>query len=194
MPIRRKRWYEDDEDEDEWRRRPFFSDFFDFEEIDEEFERMRRYMDSILERFARGEIEPKEGGPFVYGFSMRVGPDGKPQIQKFGNTRPSLPAAKGEPLDLTEREPLTDVIENPETVSITLEIPGVDKRDIDLNVKENFLTIDVDTPERKYHKEIPLPCEVKPESAKATYKNGVLDITLTKRVVKETKGKRIEIE
>ncbi len=50
----------------------------------------------------------KELGPFVYGYSMKIGADGKPEIQEFGNL-------KKEPQRTTEvkeeREPLVDIVE-----------------------------------------------------------------------------------
>ena len=72
-------------------------------------------------------------------------------------------------------------------------MPGVDKEDISLDCAESTLTISVGTEKRKYYKEIELPSQVDPESAKASYRNGVLELTLTKKQVKP-KGRRIDIE
>jgi HSP20 family protein len=135
----------------------------------------------------------------VYGFSMRVGPDGKPQISEFGNTRPRRklePAEeeeKKEELYVAEREPLTDVIDCDDYISITLEIPGVEKNEIDLTVKEDKVSISVDTNNRRYFKEIPLSAKVNTNTSRATYRNGVLDITLEKLEPKEKKGKKVKI-
>jgi HSP20 family protein len=184
-------------DDDIWPDRDaFFDDFFDFADIDREFDRMREFMDRISRRAARGELGQKEQGPYVYGFSMRVGPDGKPNIQEFGNTRPPKRLESGEPekLEATEREPLTDVIECEEEISITLEIPGVEKDDIELTVEEDRVAINVDTTQRNYFKEVPLKVKVNPKTSKATYKNGVLDIILTKIPQKEKKGKKVKID
>jgi HSP20 family protein len=184
-------------DDDIWPDRDaFFDDFFDFADIDREFDRMREFMDRISRRAARGELGQEEQGPYVYGFSMRVGPDGKPNIQEFGNTRTPKRLESGEPekLEATEREPLTDVIECEEEISITLEIPGVEKDDIELTVEEDRVAINVDTIQRKYFKEIPLKVKVNPKTSKATYKNGVLDIILTKIPQKEKKGKKVKID
>jgi HSP20 family protein len=143
---------------------------FDFD-IDDEIERMERMMERLFEDAMRLEEQPEK--PFVYGFSMRVGPDGKPVIREFGNTarRPEL---RG------EREPLTDVIEHDHDVSATMELPGVGKEDINLTTTESTLTVDVDTPQRRYHKVVDLPCKIKPDTTKATYKNGVLDVVMEK--------------
>jgi HSP20 family protein len=50
----------------------------------------------------------------------------------------------------------------------------VEKEDITLNATRNTLIIKVETKERKYLKELELPAEIDPKSAKPTYKNGVL--------------------
>ncbi len=187
--MRRKK--RNDDWEDDWT--SDFDDFFGFGYIDEHFERMRRYMDRLFKEVMRGEIEPGRYGPFVYGFTARIGPDGKPHIEEFGNTRPYL-SPTGEREFAGGREPLTDVTESEDEIYITVELPGVTKNDINLHLNEKHLTIDVDTPKRKYYKEIEFKTEVEPDSARATYKNGVLDLTLRKRKEKTKKGKRIIIE
>jgi HSP20 family protein len=191
---KRKKDYEDD---DYWRHRDsFFDDFFEFGDIDREFERMREFMDRITKRAIRGELSQGEYGPYVYGFSMRLGPDGKPRIEEFGNTKPPrrLESGEKEEFEIAEREPLTDIIESDDSVSITLEIPGVDKDEIELRVEEDTVSINVDTPQRKYFKEVPLKAKIDPNTSKATYKNGVLDIILKKKRTKDTKGKRLKID
>ena len=179
MVIRRRKRDDDWEDD-------FFGDFFD---IEKEMRRMEEWMNRIMRDFGRGEVK----GPYVYGFSMRIGPDGKPQIQEFGNV-PKGYGIREESLE-DYREPLVDVIEDDKTISITAEIPGVNKDDIELNLDEenNVLTIKVDTPERKYYKEVELPAKVKADSVKATYKNGILDVVFERAEPKKKKGKRIKV-
>lgn len=182
---------------DDWRRE--YDRFFNFEEMDTEFEAMRRYMDQIMESIMRGDISQTTVNPFVYGFSLRVGPDGQPHIEKFGNTQvgqgQEIPGTgdKARHDRMGRREPLTDVIESEECVSITVEIPGVEKEDVNLEVQNNNLVISVDTETHRYFKEVALPSAVDPESAKATYNNGVLDIVL-KKLKHEKKSTRITVE
>ena len=76
---------------------------------------------------------------------------------------------------------------------MTAEVPGVAKEDIQLEVAEDTLTIKVDTKDRKYYKEVKLPCEVDEKSAKATYQNGVLDVEF-KKLKPKKKGKKIKVE
>ena len=175
---RRRRWSAfDDIDR-------MFEDMFKetFETLPKELYRERKLPDgSIVKTF----------GPVVYGYSMTMGPDGKPVIREFGNLKPSR--VRGLPATREQREPLVDVVTGDELVQVTAEVPGVDKQDINLSVAENSLTISVDTEKYKYHKEVPLPEQIDPESATATYKNGVLEVSMRKLAKKPT-GKRISIE
>jgi HSP20 family protein len=77
---------------------------------------------------------------------------------------------------------------------VIVELPGVEKKDIKLSGTENKLTISVDTPERKYFKEVELPCRIDVKKATSKYKNGVLDITIPKKKEEKTESETIEIE
>ncbi|MEM2214266.1 MAG: archaeal heat shock protein Hsp20 [Candidatus Nezhaarchaeales archaeon] len=163
------------------RRKSFWDAFFsDFEELDRMFEDFMK----DFERLSR------EGGvkSYVYGFSVTMGPDGKPIIREFGNVKPS---PRG-PVVKEELEPLVDVFEEKDFIKVCAEIPGVDKEDIKVRLTDdNRLIISVDTPQRKYYKEVELPAKVDPEKTKATYRNGVLEVVLEKV---EKKGKSITVE
>jgi HSP20 family protein len=141
-------------------------------------EEMQRNMQEALKDFAG---DPSKS--FVGGFSVKVGPDGKPTFNTFGN-KPTVkaPAAGASvPSVVTdEREPLTDVIDEGKRIAITMEIPGVGREDIDLNMTETELEISVDNERRKYHKTVRLPAKVDPSTTKATYTNGILDVTVQK--------------
>lgn len=205
------------EDIPEWfrrrRRRPFLGDwlFGDIDEIMRDMEEMmqrefkefttRLPKDLVRERQLPDGSKVKEWGPFVYGYSMRIGPDGKPEIREFGNVKPSLkpetPFGQRRPrLDIKEeREPLVDVISTDTEVKVVAELPGVEKSDIKLHGTERTLSISVETPQRKYYKEINLPTNVDPKTARSVYKNGVLEVTLKKTTEEEKpKGEPIKIE
>ncbi len=172
-----------------WRRRrrkkrPWFIDFL------EEFERLEGMTDEIMRKaFETVSERAKSRRPYPYGFSMSVGPDGKPVIREFNNVRPSRkgPRIRG------KREPLVDVIEEDKAVVIVAELPGVRKDDINLHTTEDHLTISVDTPDRKYHKELVLPARVDRKSAYASYKNGVLEVRL-KKVETTFNGERMTVK
>jgi HSP20 family protein len=163
---------------------PFFGN------IDDMFKEMERMMDEELKDFT--EKVPKEYikerklpdgstvkelGPFVHGYSMKIGSDGKPEIQEFGNIKKSL---KGTPQVKEEREPLVDVVDTDKEIHVVVELPGVEKTDIKLRGTDDSITISVDTPQYKYYKDVELPTKIKVEEAKSTYKNGVLEVVLPK--------------
>ncbi len=174
-----------------WRRRrerdwdDIFEEFFgkEFEVFDELMERMMRDLDEFFRSVSSGEVKP-----FVRGFSIRIGPDGKPEIKEFG-TKPEALIKEG----VEERKPLIDVIETDDEVQVIAEMPGVRKEDIDLNATEKTLEIKAEGGNRRYHEIVNLPCEVVPESAKARYNNGVLEVVFKKKY-SEKKGKKIKIE
>jgi len=152
------------------------------------FDEMVREMEEEIERFERefmrlgSEEGAKVYGPYVYGFRITVGPDGKPKIEEFGNVK----NYKGKPLVSEEREPLVDVIEKGDEVRVVAEVPGVNKDQIKVKVSGNKVIIQAQGEDRKYYKEVELPAEVDDKSAKATYNNGVLQITLKKKPQQKT--------
>jgi len=185
-----------------WRRRSFF--FPDIERMVEDMEReiseMFKEMERMIPRDMVREFQMPDGtirreyGPFVYGYSMKIGPDGRPIIREFGNIKPSFGVEGRPPLNLQEqREPLVDIIDEAERIRVIAELPGVEKEDINLYATPRTLTISVDTPQRKYYKELELPVEVDESSAKSTYKNGILEVIFNKK--KERKmGTQIKVE
>ena len=176
-------------------------------DIDEAFKEMEEMMakefenlskkapeDLIRERTLPDGTKVKSWGPFVYGYSVTVGPDGKPKVREFGNFKAETRLGKPH-MDVKEkREPLADVIPSDGEVRVIVELPGVEKKDIKLSGTEDKLTISVDTPERKYFKEVELPAKVETKKVTSKYKNGVLDITVPKKKEEKTKSETIKVE
>ena len=134
-----------------------------------------------VRRLPDGSVK-REYGPFVYGYSVKIGPDGKPVVREFGNIKPGLGGEGEPPLNLQDRrEPLIDIVEEDGKLKVLAELPGVEKEDINLCITRDTLILDVDSPERRYHKELDLPFEVDDKSARSIYKNGVLETILDKR-------------
>lgn len=186
-------------EEDNWwwrRRRRYWDD------IDEYFNRIMEDMERFLKEFGMRfswEITPEKMKelekygikPYVYGFSITIGPDGKPIIREFGNVK----RVRGKPSVVEEREPLVDVFESEEGMTVVAEIPGVDKDKIDVKVSEDgkTLIISASNEKRKYYKEVDLPAKADPSSAVATYKNGVLEVKL-KKLKGNGKGVKVKVE
>lgn len=166
------------------KRSPWFDIFNDLEKIEEMMNEAMRIT------FETAPDKTKPSKPFVYGFSISVGSDGKPLVQQFGNVQPR----RYGPKIREEREPLVDVMEQKDSVVVTAELPGVEKGDIKVNANRDKLTISVDKAERKYFKELDLPETVDPKSATATYKNGVLEVKLKKARLVRNKSELIQIQ
>jgi len=179
MPRRRKSFWD------------IFDEFFEdiFENLDKEFRDWMRRIER-MEEFAEEFGERRVYGPYVYGFSITIGPDGKPIIKEFGNVR----RIAGRPKISEEREPLVDVIEDKDTITVVAEVPGVNKEDIDVKIKGRTLVISAASGDRKYYKEVELPADVKPETAKASYRNGVLEVKIMKVKGEAEEGFKIRIE
>jgi HSP20 family protein len=163
-----------------------FEDIFDeieemFEDINREFE---REFESLMRGMGTAPVRGEKLGPIVYGWSVVIGPEGKPIVRQFGN----LPRGGL----MQEREPLVDVNETGDEVMVIAEMPGVDKSEIKLNATEDTLEIRAD---KKYYKMVELPVKVVPDKAKASYKNGVLEVRLAKKdKSKPPSGVQINVE
>ena len=194
---------EDDEFFPEWlKRRWRFPTANWFQEFERSFEEMLQGLELpkelVRERKLPDGATVREMGPFVYGYSFSVGPDGKPVVREFGNVKPSMgggPFGTGKPrLDVKEeREPLVDTIVHSDVVKVVAELPGVEKSDISLECDGRALILKVDTEKRRYHKSLELPVEVDPDTSKASYKNGVLELILNRKSP-DNRPKQIKID
>jgi HSP20 family protein len=196
--------------------------FFDGRDVFRDFEDRYRGLDAMYnvfndistnapEELVR-EYETEEGvkvrevGPIVYGYSMTIGPDGKPQVREFGNVRSLAYVGSnvkkigqniGKSSHLSaEREPLVDINKTDTEVKVVVEMPGIRKEDIKINAYDSQLEIATSKDaQRKYHKNIELPEQAEIETARSVYNNGVLEVTFNvKKKEAKPKGKEIKIE
>jgi len=178
---------------------PGFSEFDDNDlpEMDAGFERMRQYLDDfILQAIQNDQIGNNED-PIVYGFSVKPGPDGKPRIRRL-DKRPPGPGEKNiRSIEGTApgeiMEPLAEVVESEDTVFVTIEMPGISKEDIDIEMDENEMSVSVDTSARRFYKHLEFPARVKPGPTRATFNNGVLDLQMEKHAPNADGRQRVDI-
>jgi len=149
------------------------------------FEYMRRMQEEIDESFDR-----------FFGRSMR-----RPILPFEGEKRDTYPVV---------REPLMDLVDEKDQYKVILEVPGINKEDIDISVTEDSVTIKAETKteqkkedkgyyyqERKYgsfQRSFRLPGEVIPDSAAAEYKNGILEIRLKKKQDAKTREHKVSVK
>ncbi|RLE90267.1 MAG: Hsp20/alpha crystallin family protein [Thermoprotei archaeon] len=154
------------------------------------FEDIDRLFDELIRESLGEERRRRVFGPYYYGFRVTIGPDGVPKVEEWGNVRPGPIRPR-----ISEAiEPFTDTIEEEDVIRIVADIPGVEKEKIDIEATEDTVVISASNEDRRYYKEVRLPAPVKPETAKATYRNGVLTITIEKKEKIKRRGFRIKID
>ena len=187
------------------------------------FDDMQREMQRMFDQFSNihstapkelvREYDTPEGGkarevgPIIYGYSVTIGPDGKPHVREFGNVKPSgnkggsavaaaaVADGSGPRSQITaEREPLVDVNVTEKEVIIILEMPGVKKENIKVNAAEGLVEVRSVDPARKYHRTIELPEGADIETARSKYNNGILEVTFNKKKQSIPKGKEVKVE
>jgi len=117
-----------------------------------------------------------------------------------------------EPVDLFDSTwmPTVDVEEDEKSIHIRAEIPGIDEKDINVTLEDNILTISGEKKEERkeenkryviaerrfgsFKRSINLPNDVKADSAKASFKNGVLTIDFEKKEVSQPKRITINVK
>ncbi len=78
------------------------------------------------------------------------------------------------------------------TVTITAELAGLDKEQVDVEVSNRAVTIVANSDRKNFKWEETFKFELDPESTKATMVNGILDLSIEKK--EKTSAKKIEIE
>ena len=162
------------------------------DEFDNLWRRMSRpFMDieDIFEEF-KDSTNTQTFGPYYYGYTVTIGPDGKPVVKEYGNVRPGLlPTAD-------TREPLVDVIvdDKEKALKIVAEMPGVEKKDIKIVVEGRTVNLDAEHEDKKYHTKVPIKHKVEEDSVKANYANGILEVRFKLKEEEKPKGKTVEVE
>jgi len=121
--------------------------------------------------------------------------------------RESYAGDRDESLSTSSFAPAVDVYEDEHKVALKIEVPGIDEKDIDVQVENNTLTvhgerkIDKEEKEENYRRverqygsftrTFTLPQTVDTENVSATYDKGVLKISLPKKA--EAKPKQIKV-
>jgi len=104
--------------------------------------------------------------------------------------------------------PSVDFVDRPESFLVKVELPGVKREDVEITLKEDVLTIKGEKREEKeeegenryyversygsFSRSLTLPSSIKYDKVNASFKDGVLEITLPK--AEEEKAKKVEIK
>lgn len=124
----------------------------------------------------------------------------------------------GHPLNIiknTTLRPAVEVIQNKENYKVKVQLPGVKKDDIEVDLDNDFITITAETKEEKeekheeelnrryhtsefrygkYQRTISFDQPIKANEANATYKNGILTITIPKQQIETKETKKLTIK
>lgn len=124
----------------------------------------------------------------------------------------AFPAVAENSEDLTESawHPLVDIFETDSSIIVQVDLPGVDKEDVSVEVKENFLIIkgerrsDSMVGDDSYYRRerawgafqrsFAMQSVIAPDKIKATFKNGVLSIDVPKPETEQPKQISVDIE
>jgi len=113
-------------------------------------------------------------------------------------------------VSMCDWSPPVDIHESPEGLVITVDLPGVRKEDVSVEIKDNLLTLrgmrmtDTDVPPEQYlrrercagafHRAFNLQFPVKPDAIRAGFKNGVLEIFIPKPEEEKTRQIKVAID
>jgi HSP20 family protein len=156
--------------------------------IDDDFDKIFERIFKQLGLPERLDPENPNLKKWSYGYSMTRAPDGKPVIREWGTDLPKAPL-----MEKRSNEPLSqvDIDRANRTVRVIVELPGLMKESIKITGTETSIRITASNELRSIDTEIPVSAKVDPKTAKATYNNGVLDVTL--ELIEETSPEGIDI-
>jgi HSP20 family protein len=145
---------------------------------------LERFIERVFRQWGAAP-ETGAGDPRVrtwtYGYSMTVGPDGKPVVREWGTGLPGQETPLGIPqTEPQTAEPITQVDLDAANMKarVIVEMPGVTRESIKVKATEAAVRVAASYCGKDYDVEVPLNAKVDPNSAKATYNNGVLDLSL----------------
>lgn len=157
-------------------------------DILDELDKYFQEFEEDVQNFARDSISAArlKTDPFVAGFSFRLGPEGRPSVQLFGDS----PLHHGD-----FRSPMSEQVLDKKNglLRLVFEMPGVKKEDIQVEATDDSAVVTAEREPRKYRAEVELEARVQPDSGRAEYNNGVLEITFSLRDKANNGYKRVNI-
>jgi len=156
--------------------------------FDTPFDQMfRSSSDPFFNMYDNFELNRAHAQPYFYGYTMTIGNDGRPIVRQYGIPIPGLAT--------NLREPFVDEVvdKDSNTLKLVAEMPGVEKKDIKVTIEDKHAKISAEHGDRKYQTQIPLKYKIDENSTKATYTNGILEVSF-RLAEQKPKGKPVPIE
>lgn len=107
-------------------------------------------------------------------------------------------------------QPRVEVKESANDLRVSVELPGIDDKDLDVSITDDALTISGEKREEReentrgyyrmersygsFHRRIPFPCQIDKDKVEATFKKGVLNVVLPKTADAKQQIKKITIK
>src|SRR5579875_325951 len=135
-----------------------------FEGIDDLLEEVEKEIERIMASF-RKDREAMMNRPFVKGFTLDM-QGGRPVFRTFGD------------LDIKrkDREPLVEQSVKDDYLVVIAEMPGVSKESINIEANDEEMSLKAQAGDRVYKTTIPLKEPIDPDTGKARYLNGILEV------------------
>jgi HSP20 family molecular chaperone IbpA len=114
-------------------------------------------------------------GGFALGMLTVKAVSVKPKTKQRVTPEERLPAVVASPMIIS---PLVDVLVDEDRVTVLANLPGLEPKDIKVEISEREVTISSDYKDIKFFRQVSLPVPVKPKAEDLLYNNGVLSFTL----------------
>lgn len=146
----------------------------DWWDEDDPFERIFKEMMKQFERMFGniGKIEP--GKPVVKGFSLTIGPDGKPVFREIGGGR--TPG----PISPKKKKIEAEIIDEKDKYMLVADLPGAEKDKIKMRIDDSKLIVKSEG-RKKYYEVFKLPRDAANRIISYNYNNGVLSVEIEKK-------------
>ncbi len=161
-----KRNYSEVRELTQWKKKEFKELSVDFNELEEYLE------DLIFEAFEPSQMNPEE--PIQLGFTISLRPNGRIKIDEFG-----ILNEKNNSLKEKTEEPLVELINNENEITIVVETNNINARLVDVKILDQTVIISSNK-KNGFMKKIILPEKVKTESVKTTQNNNIIEIKILK--------------
>lgn len=167
------------------------------EELEKLSKLVSRAVKDMMKSFSSGS--PDSDAP--YGFNIRVDENGVPIIERARSQRPhvqqpqhSYQQVQPPKPNPNEATPLVDIEETQKAITVTMEMRGAEKGSIALSVGNRQVSVRSATRNAQTTQTVALPSPVNPASAKAHYRNGILEIRASKSKSAPQKTVSVEVE
>lgn len=127
-----------------------------------------------------GELSDPSGRvKAIFGFSIKTALGERPTIEAVEPFRKAGKTPRG-PVVEEEIQPFVDVFDERDHILVIVDLPGAEEEHIRIEVRGDILLLSTAGGNRNYAKEIVLPANVDADTLKSAYRNGVLEIRVSK--------------